>query len=54
MRRPLDDTPMPESVEVLDRPRFQQQTQIAQARYTRSQISQIDSRCFLRVLASSR
>jgi hypothetical protein len=35
----LDATPMPESVEVPDRPRFQRQTLIAQI----SQISQIGS-----------
>jgi len=33
------------SVEVLNRPRFLKQTQITQARYARSQISQMDSVC---------
>jgi hypothetical protein len=39
LRRLLDATPMPESVEVPDRPRFQKQTLIAQI----TQIAQIDS-----------
>ena len=34
---------MPASVEVLDRPRFQKQAQIAQARFAHSQIAQIDT-----------
>jgi len=33
------------AIEFLHRPRFQKQTQIAQARHTRSQITQIDSAC---------
>jgi hypothetical protein len=36
---------MPEWDEVLDRPRFQKPMQITQARYARSQMSQIDSAC---------
>jgi hypothetical protein len=38
----VDATPMPASVEVLDRARFQKQTLIAQISHI-SQISQIDS-----------
>jgi len=41
----LDDSSMPVSVEVLNRPRFQEPTQITQARYARSQMSQMDSVC---------
>jgi len=44
----LDGAPRPASVEVLHRPRFQkptQITQITQARYARSQITQMDSLC---------
>ena len=42
-RRLFDDTPMHVWAEVLDRPRFQKPTQIAQARYARSPIAQMDS-----------